>query len=440
MSQSFSATSMGPTAAANSPLKTPTREELLAQLDGANRWGAVLVLAQSVAVLILALLVDWNDVLQQPLTSTIAIATIVGPFVMSILTFWAQNKKEIGDIKEQTRFGQFDKHQLRNLFQDTLRRLQLPDKRLPVYVVADKFTNAAMLHVGLGGFFKSLNGVYLHRQALHKFTPAEVQDVMGHELGHFYRYYLITDRFRIVTLALGVCAGLYAVQLIGLNTYVSYIVLVAIAGALWTLNSMLTARHIWAIEYLCDDLGAHVHGVTVSIAGLMKLGAEWEVLTAVQQQAAFSAHRGQLSAVEVAEAIAAAIPYGHATRAELEAAVEKSLKQKANQGPSIGGFLHYMWHGDDDADVDEEFEQQMKKLKALQNIPRIPWETLLAQPGVIEFDQARLAALIELIEQFPQAALFHTPEALGANDPMHPPLKLRILYLWRNRSAIDPTP
>ena len=399
-----------------------------------------MVLAQSVAVLILALLVDWNDVLQQPLTSTIAIAAIVGPFVMSILTFWAQNKKEIGDIKEQTRFGQFDKHQLRNLFQDTLRRLQLPDKRLPVYVVADKFTNAAMLHVGLGGFFKSLNGVYLHRQALHKFTPAEVQDVMGHELGHFYRYYLITDRFRIVTLALGACAGLYAVQLIGLNTYVSYIVLVAIAGALWTLNSMLTARHIWAIEYLCDDLGAHVHGVAVSITGLMKLGAEWEVLTAVQQQAAFSAHRGQLGAVEVAEAIAAAIPYGHATRAELEAAVEKSLKQKANQGPSIGGFLHYMWHADDDADIDEEFEQQMKKLKALRTIPRIPWETLLAQPGVIEFDQARLAALIELIEQFPQAALFHTPEALGNNDPMHPPLKLRILYLWRNRTAIDPTP
>jgi len=431
---------MDPNAAANSPLKTPTREELLAQLDGANRWGAVMVLAQSVAVLILALLVDWNDVLQQPLTSTIAIAAIVGPFVMSILTFWAQNKKEIGDIKEQTRFGQFDKHQLRNLFQDTLRRLQLPDKRLPVYVVADKFTNAAMLHVGLGGFFKSLNGVYLHRQALHKFTPAEVQDVMGHELGHFYRYYLITDRFRIVTLALGACAGLYAVQLIGLNTYVSYIVLVAIAGALWTLNSMLTARHIWAIEYLCDDLGAHVHGVAVSITGLMKLGAEWEVLTAVQQQAAFSAHRGQLGAVEVAEAIAAAIPYGHATRAELEAAVEKSLKQKANQGPSIGGFLHYMWHADDDADIDEEFEQQMKKLKALRTIPRIPWETLLAQPGVIEFDQARLAALIELIEQFPQAALFHTPEALGNNDPMHPPLKLRILYLWRNRTAIDPTP
>lgn len=398
------------------------------------------MLAQAVGVVALGLLLDWSEVLQQPLTSTIAIAAVVGPFAMSILTFWAQNKKEIGEIKEQTRFGLFDKHQLRNLFQDTLRRLQLPDKRLPVYIVADKFTNAAMLHVGLGGFLKSLNGVYLNRQALHKFTPAEVQDVMGHELGHYYRYYLITDRFRIVTLALGACAGLYAVQLIGLNTYVSYIVLVAIAGALWKLNALLTARHIWAIEYLCDDLGAHVHGVAVSITGLMKLGAEWEVLTAVQQQAAFSAHRGQLSALEVAEAIAAAIPYGHATREELEAAVEKSLKQKANRGATVGGFLQYIWRSDGEAEVDEEFELQMKKLNALRTIPRIPWETLLAHPSEIEFNQHRLAALIELIEQFPQAALFHTPEALGGNDPLHPPLKQRILYLWRNRAAIESAP
>ncbi len=425
------------TVALNSPLKTPRREDLLSQLEAANRWGAVLVLAQLVGVAILGALVDWSDVLQQPLTSTVAIAAIVGPFAMSILTFWAQNKKEIGDLKEQTRFGQFDKHQLRNLFQDTLRRLRLPDKRIPVYIVADKFTNAAMMHVGLGGFFKSLNGVYLNRQALHKFTPAEVQDIMGHELGHYYRYYLITDRFRIVTLALGVCAGLYAVQIIGLNTYVGYIVLAAIAGVLWKLNAIQTARHIWAIEYLCDDLGAHVQGVAVSIAGLMKLGAEWEVLTAVQQQAAFSAHRGQLNALDVAEAIATAIPYGHASREELQAAVEKSLKQKAQRGATLGGFLKYMWHSDGQAEVDEEFDQQMLKLQTLRTIPRIPWESLLARPGEIEFTQDRLAALIELIEQFPQAALFHTPEAFGEKDPMHPPLKQRILYLWRNRAAIE---
>lgn len=419
------------------PQETPQRDALLAQLASANRWGWGLTLAQLIAAVMLAFLIDWPTVLSQPLVSTIAIAAIVGPFAMSILTFWAQSKKEIGDLKEQTRFGQFDKHQLRSLFQDTLRRLQLPDTPLPVYIVADKLMNAAMLHVGLGGFLKSLNGVYLHRQALHKFTAAEVQDIMGHELGHYYRYYLLSDRFRIVTLALGTCAGLYAVQMIGLDSFIGYIVLVAIAATLWKLNSIQTARHIWAIEYLCDDLGALVHGVAVSISGLMKLGAEWELITAVQQQAALSAAGGKLSAQDIAQAITTAIPYGHSSQAELEAAVEKTLRQKANQGPTIGGFLQYMWHSEGIAHSDEEFDLQMKKLQALRSIPRIPWESLLARKGVIDFNEHSAAALVELIEQFPQAALFHTPEALGEQDPAHPPLKQRILYLWRNRADIE---
>ena len=418
-------------------LETPRRDDLLAQLAAANRWGLGLTVAQLIVAVVLATLVDWPTVLSQPLVSSIAIAAIVGPFAMSMLTFWAQNKKELGQLKEQTRFGQFDKHRLRELFQDTLRRLQLPQTPLPVYIVADKFMNAAMLHVGLGGFLKSLNGVYLHRQALHKFTAAEVQDVMGHELGHYYRYYLLSDRLRIVTLALGTCAGLYAVQIIGLNSFVGYIALVAIATVLWKLNSMQTARHIWAIEYLCDDLGAQVHGVAVSISGLMKLGAEWEVLTAVQQQAAVSAVGSQLSAQDVVQAITTAIPYGHSTKEELEAAVAKRLAQKAHQGPSLGGFLHYMWHSEGIARSDEEFDLQMHKLQALRSVPRIPWESLQRRAGSIEFDEHSAAALVELIEQFPQAALFHTPEALGEQDAMHPPLKQRILYLWRNRVEIE---
>ncbi len=42
-----------------------------------------------------------------------------------------------------------------------------------------------------------------------------------------------------------------------------------------------------------------------------------------------------------------------------------------------------------------------------------------------------------MIESNPQAVLFHTPEALGQSDGMHPPLALRILYLWHNRREIE---
>ena len=137
-------------------------------------------------------------------------------------------------------------------------------------------------------------------------------------------------------------ASLLAVQWIGLDSFLGFIAISAVSALIWKLQAIQTARHIWAIEYLCDDLGAHVHGVAVSISGLMKLGVEWEVLTALQQHAAVSAQRGQLGAQEVVESVMAAIPYGHTSREELQLAVDKSLRQRANQGPSLGGFLNYM--------------------------------------------------------------------------------------------------
>ncbi len=90
-------------------------------------------------------------------------------------------------------------------------------------------------------------------------------------------------------------------------------------------------------------------------------------MTAVQQQAVFSAHRGKLNAHEVVEAINEAIPYGHATTEELHQALEKRIKQKSEQGASLGGFLRYMWQSDVDAEVSEEFENEMRKLKAFAN-------------------------------------------------------------------------
>jgi len=415
----------------------PQRQDLLNQLAAANRWGRVGLAVQAVMIAGLATWIDWPQVVLEPWLSVFAIAVIVGPFAMEIARFWAQQKKEIGDLKEQTRFGEFDKHRLRALFQDTLRRLKLPETRLPVFIVANRFSNAASMHVGLGSLFRSINGIYLHRQALHKLTAEEVQDIMGHELGHFYRYYLVSDRFRFIPLAVGCLACLVAVQVFGLNSLFSMLVLMVTGSLIWKFSSLQTARHIWCIEYLCDDLGAQVHSVAVSVSGLMKLGAEAEVMTAIQQQAARSANRGNLNAHEVVEAIASAVPYGHATGAEIEAAVHKSLKARASQGPSLGGFLHYMWNSDVDAAANEEFEKQIDQLANLQTVPRIPWEKLLADPTEIKFNEQSLEALVALIEQFPQAELFHIPEALGNVDPLHPPLKQRIVFLWQNRREIE---
>ncbi len=415
----------------------PRRDDLVQRLDAANRWTAPILIFQLVAIVTLGFGIDWNQALKEPLVTAVAIGAVVGPFAMGLLRFWVAKKKRIEELQEQTRFGEFDKHRLRDLYQDTLQRLGLPDDRLPVFIVADKSLNAMMMHVGMGSFLRSMNGIYLHRQILHKLNADEVQDIIGHELGHYYKHYIIADRYRGLTLILGAMFGLYVAQLLGAEGGLTMFALLACSQGLWWLASLPHARHAMAIEYLCDDLGAQVHGVATSISGLMKLGAEAEVFTAIQQQAVFSANRGNLNAREIVEAIETAIPYGHASPDELQKAVEKQLKRQSKQGASVVGFLRHMWNSDVDAEITEQFELETRKLKALKKIPRLAWESLLDNPQQLQFSERSLAQLVHLIESQPQGELFHTPEALGVTDGMHPPLKQRIRYLWYNRREIE---
>jgi Zn-dependent protease with chaperone function len=418
----------------------PRRADLIRRLESANRWGIPLAVLQIFVIAALAAVVDWQQAIRDPIVTLVAIGAIVGPFGMSVAQQLAQKKKRIEDLQEQTRFGQFDKHRLRNLFQDTLRRLNLPDDRLPVYIVADKYMNATMMHWGLGTLFRSLYGINLHRQVLHKLTSAEVQDIMGHELGHYYKYYVVADRFRLLTLIVGALLGILAFQQFQAHYMIGILVLMSASYGLWRLAGLPYARHALVIEYLCDDLGAQVHGVATSIGGLMKLGAEQEVLTAIHRHAVLSSVGGKLNAHEIVDAVTAAIPYGHTSPEDLKAAVEKSLKKKAQEGPSVSGFIRYMWQSDADAAASEEFESDMRKLRKLESVPRLPWESVLRVPSEINFDEQSLPKLISMIENHPNGELFHIPEILGDTDGLHPPIKMRILYLWYNRQEIENAP
>ncbi|MFT4555518.1 MAG: Zn-dependent protease with chaperone function [Planctomycetaceae bacterium] len=417
----------------------PVRADLLRQLKAANQFVWLSVPGQLVAVGCFVWLIDWHRVEANPLLPTIAIAFMVGPFFLGVMQSWVQKKKEIGDLREDTQFGQYDKYRLQTLFQDTLQRLNLPDEKLPVYITADKFLNAGAMHLGFGGFFKSLNGVYLNRQVLHKLEPEEVQDIMGHELGHYYRHYLLGDRFRAITIALGALLGIYVSQVVGMGSFISLIALSVCATAFWSVSNIQRARHGQTIEYLCDDLGAQVHGIETSINGLMKLGADAELQQAVMQQAMQSGHYENLSPAETVQAIQKAIPYGHVSRDELEQAVEQSLKRQAKQSQqvSMSGFAKYIWNSDVEEEAKEEFDNELRMIAQIQQAPRLNWESLLSDPERLHLTYPQIEQLVEMIESQPSHLLFHIPDEAGSMDGVHPPLKLRILYLWQNHREIE---
>lgn len=413
----------------------PSRAALFRRLESANRIAGPWVVLQFVLCIAAAWFIDWRRLAESPLLSLFAVTVIVGPYFLTVLRQYALQKKEIGDLKESTRFGEFDKYRLRTLVDDVLQRLDLPPPGPPVYVTADKTLNAGAVHLGLGGFFRSLNGVYLNRQLLHRLTPAELQDIVGHELGHFYRYYLINQRFQSVTILLGSLVGLLVAQTIGLDGYFGVLALSACGSVTWYVSAILYAAHATDVEYLCDDFGAQVHGVVTSINGLLKLGADGEMQSAVHQQELLRRRHSNLHARDIIEAIEAATPYGHTSREELERAVAESLQRTSDRRRrlSVGKFLEFAWAGDES----DELEAEMKKLRALQELPRLDWESLLDGSGRIAFNESRIAALVERIEQNPELVLFRLPEEVNPASHVHPPTRNRILYLWKNRREIE---
>lgn len=416
-------------------LVVPRRTDLLDQMRRANRFAWYVLIAEVIAIALLALVIDWGWVMREPIMTTVAIGAMVCPFVASIAMQLATKKKRLEDLKETTRFGQYDKYLLQKLFRSTLATLRLPEDNLPVYVVANTSMNAAAMHVGLGRLLKSLNGIYLNRQALHKLEPAEVQDLMGHELGHYYKYYLVIDRFRIVTLALGSLLGILVIQRIGLDGYLGYLTVAFATSAAWWLSSLPYSRNAAAIEYLCDDFGAQVSGVFASIQGLLKIGLSSELECLVMHKAILSEVAGQFNPSELIEAISAGIPYGHSTREEIEDRVKRELNTRAaGKKKSLGGLLRYMWNSDVDAEAAEELEEEAKKLARLQAKPRLNWESVLTDPSRVQFNEAQMRELVSLIESRPDELLFRIPKP---DDGVHPPLENRILYLWHNRAEIE---
>jgi Zn-dependent protease with chaperone function len=416
----------------------PRRQELLDSLASWNRWVPLWLILQIAISVAAAYWTDWKSVFDRPIVSVVAVGFVLGPYVMAVLRSLAQKKKEIGDLRESTRFGVFDKHKLQKIYKETLTRLGLPDERVPLYITADKTVNALASHFGLGPLFKRINGIYLYRQVLHLLTPEEVQDTIGHELGHYYKYYFRLDRYRWVSLIMSTLLALLAIHWFGANNFLVYAVLALCSWSAYFLTGMSFSRNAHTIEYLCDDLGAHTNGVATSINSLMKLGHSSELHATIFFESMLAKRFQNLDASAIFESIERAMPYGKASQEEIKKAVEVELKRKQESGPSVGGFLHYLWNAEGEAAANEELQKSAENYARLKQSPRLNWESLLADPNNIAFAGESLVRLIDMIESNPGVPLFH--DYMGdESESTHPRTELRILYLWYNKHEIEST-
>jgi Zn-dependent protease with chaperone function len=390
----------------------PLRAALLERFAHARRLDTAWLMTQVGGLVILAFLIDWNDAAARPILSIVAAISVAGPIMTSVAIAWAQNKREIGQLKEQTRFGEFDKHRLRSLLVDTLQRLRMQEVQVPVYITPNRMLNASSINLGFTGYLLGMNGVYLNRQVLHKLSAAEVQNIMGHELGHFRLYRLPSERFLELTFCVGALVGIFASQIINLPGFFGILLQVATGSAFWWIASFPRAMVGAVVELLCDDLGAQVQGVEASVSSFLKIGLESELLFTVHLQALLANKENQsLSVAKIAETVEAAVPYGHFTHEELERAVNEALQNRKRKEEKISllGFLDYIWNSDQDDD-DESIAEIEAQVKALRQWPRLEWEELLESSQGLKLSANNMEALINLIAEHPHHVLFQLPE------------------------------
>ncbi|WP_235034343.1 M48 family metallopeptidase [Roseiconus lacunae] len=412
----------------------PDRNELLMILRRANQNAWIWISIRLVGILVLIYLINWNAVVLSPIASVTACLVIIGPLAMELAQLWGQKKKRIEDIKESTRFGDLDKHKLKFLYQETLKRLDLPAVGPPVYVSNDRSLNASA--VRLTSFLTGLNGIYLHRQILHKLRDEEVQSVMGHELGHYYRFRLVDDRLMFLTVVLGAFVGLFAVQVIRLDGLLGFIVLSAICSVFWMIMNHRRYKYGMTTEFLCDDFGAQVNGVEYSISGLLKIGLDAEIRTLVYLEVlGRNLDQPDLSPKEIASSIESAVPFGYEDESDLYESVGREIQAKRQQNSrlSIRGFFRYVWESDDLDDEEALRETLERQAREINQIERVEWESVLDDPSEIRLSTRQAEELVMMIEQNPGKSLFRVPRSAAYSDGIHPPIEQRILYLWKNR-------
>lgn len=419
----------------------PTREQLLLRLDATNRKAVLWIIFQLVLISVGSCFVDWPAAFGSIWGPATVFAVILLEEVRPVVGLWAKRKIEIKNFKESTRFGEFDKHSLQSLYEDTLRKLGLTDRALPVYITAEQSLTGGAIRQGIFGRMRFLSGIYLHRQTLHRLNPEEVQSIIGHELGHYYRYYLKNEGLAISPLLLGGIGGILIVQQFELEQVPTFSILsiIFITYATSFINGMFWARTGETIEYLCDDHGAQVNGIYHSISCFLKLGVAAEIQCAIQKQAALAGLKGNVSIHGILETIERQLPYEVVSRGEVEKAIQLATRSQSKQqnNASLSGFLQYVRNSDQDESVQNQLETFVRQLTVLEKRPRVQWESALDDPLSVTVDEISTSKIIGLIEANPEALLFRSPAETGAVADIHPPLKNRILYLWYNRAAIE---
>lgn len=348
-------------------------------------------------------------------------------------------RKRLDELRADVHFGIHTRDSLVALSERVFRRAGLAKDAAPVYLIREKELNAQASRAEFLPGLRFRNEVYLNRSIVHLLDEAELESVVGHELGHVFPYAPVLSRFYLLHGFFAVTATLWLANLLAPWG----IFWIAPFAAVWGLSYLIAypwRRMKTGIELLCDAHGARVAGLLGAMSTEVKMQAENEArseLLALTLESRLK-HGGDVPLQRLVETYQEALPFGRsdpqATRTELERRFEKQRKEET--GPSLAGFLAFIGFGgglDEGAVDDASVEQSLRLLRALQDVPvlDIDREKYLNGSGRWTLESAR--ELAETIEGQPERLLFRVADELPGAESTHPNASRRVLFLWRNR-------
>lgn len=427
------------------PLGPPTelnRDQFLERFARAQWLGWILELGCIVMSLALLVMIDWPSVGQDPFYSSIVLLLVPMQMVPSLVHVLAIKKKSIDQLSQSARFGVFDKFELHKVVNDVLRDLNIPQHRVKVFITASKDVNAAAVGIGLSRLLPTLRGIYLNRKTLHLVTPAELRCWVGHELGHLFPYAMRMDQAVLLRLLAGSMLALFVYQQCGLFGGLGIMAAVASAYGFLFVTSIPRSQYSQVVEYLCDDFGAQAAGVNVAIVDMIRTGAAHEAEFELGCHIIELGRQGKtVSEQEAFRIYESVLGYEPEDIESTKKRIQQAIQQKnANRSIfSIREIFDFLWNDPDShSDEAERRDELLANRKALQQMPALDWKSIARWNDHDSITDEQVEQLVMALEKSPHMLLFRTMEEVQAGEELsHPSFRNRILYLWRNRAAIE---
>jgi Zn-dependent protease with chaperone function len=414
----------------------PDRDSLIQALHRGNqRARAMLVLLAILAVIAGLSGMSWSHIIVHRWYALLVCSIVSLPSIFSFFQLITRKKKEFSEINSEVTLGFFTRDSLVEALRSTVAVMKLPAGSVRAYLVRDKQMNAFAISIGAEKFFPSLNAISVNRSTLHCLSPEELPAVIAHEIAHIRWFPLLWDQWYFARTGITIVLSLFFWQLFPVHQGLSLLAPCFVCGLMEWIGAHHRGQYAHTLEYLCDDAGAQVIGVPAAIGCEYKMGARAEAyLDALFVVLKKKAEGVPLSLKEVIAYLEEEIPFGEFDPAIIEEQLRTSISKvsKNRERPSLVGFLHYLGIFES-LETKESFLNEIQDRKKLKSTPKL----LFSHTSSSHFSEEAAEKLVRTILESPNVPLFHLTNEESSENTSHPGVRERILYLWKNRAAIE---